>query len=157
MGVKNTIYILVGVNILISSLLLLMVENGIYFWNFQIVFVSSSIVILASIISYKNMVKTRVELNLSNGYRDSIDKIDDPYDLYGEESKQQKSVIQTLKNSKPSFSFYRLGGYSLFILGFFYLNNNNILDVGYYLISLSLPIIVIVATLSYEIRKNNKP
>jgi 23S rRNA maturation mini-RNase III len=97
-----------------------------------------------------------------------LDKLEDPYELYDEELKQddsektlvevvkeerqnlkksRRSVWQTTKDSKASFSFYRLGSYLILIFGFFYLNNNQLLEIPIYLVSLAIPSIVIVSVL----------
>jgi hypothetical protein len=93
--------------------------------------------------------------------------LEDPYDLYDEnlENDKEKSLVevvkeeranlkknrrtlwQTTKDSKASFSFYRLGAYVLLIFGFFYLNNNKILDIPIYLFSLFIPSIILVILL----------
>ena len=56
-------------------------------WNTQIGFISASLVMLASMKSYKRMVDTRVELNIItiDDTRDTIDKLEDEHDLYSEE------------------------------------------------------------------------
>jgi hypothetical protein len=140
--------------------------------NSQIAFITSSLVIFASIISYKNMVNSRVDAGLivADDNRDTIDKLEDPYDLYSENDvveneksmrevvkderanlkKNRRSIWQVTKDSKAALSFYRLGAYLLLILSFFYLNNNNILDIGSYLFALSLPPVIVVIVLMNE-------
>jgi len=142
--------------------------------NSQIGFITSSIVMFASIISYRNMVRNRVDAGfvVAEDNRDTIEKIEDPYDLYAEEGrsgyplpdkektmqeivkeekenlkKSRRSIWQVTKDSKPALSFYRLGAYSLLILGFFYLNSNKILDISSYLFALSLPPVIIITIL----------
>jgi hypothetical protein len=142
--------------------------NRIWLINSQIGFVTSSLVMIASIISYRNMVKDRLDLGIvvSVDNRDTIEKIEDPYDLYNKNKpmreivqeekrnlkKNRRSIWQITKDSKASLSFYRLGAYSLLILGFFYLNNSHKLDITSYLFSLSLPPIIVIITLIRKIR-----
>ena len=135
--------------------------NRVWFINTQIGFITSSLVVFATFLSYRNMVQKRLEsgevLNLD---RDTIDKIEDPYSLYDEEKKEKDtldikeikekqkkeriSIIEALKNSRATLSIYRLGAYTLLILGFFYLNKTHQLDIVPYIFSISLPPITIV-------------
>jgi hypothetical protein len=123
---------------------------------------------IASFLSYQKMVKDRVSngIVVSEDNRDTIDKIEDPHNLYNEDSeldnknikeiikdeksklkKNRRSIWQVTKDSKPALSFYRLGAYGVLILGFFYLNSNHKLDIKSYLFSLLLPIIAVIVTL----------
>ncbi len=150
---------------------LLLSGNRDWFINSQIGFISSSLVMFASIISYRNMVKSRVDAGIviAEDNRDTIEKIEDPYDLYSEENtkyeksmqdivkeekeklkKNRRSIWQVTKDSKPALSFYRLGAYGLLILGFFYLNNNHQLDITSYLFSLLLPPVIVVTMFMRE-------
>ena len=116
------------------------------------------------------MVNTRVEhgiVTLDNS-KDVIDKLEDPYDLYSEESienqeeqnvvdavkeerkkhkENRRSLSQTLKDTKAALSMYRLGAYAVLILGFMYLNRQGLLHIPSYLLALSLPPMIIVIML----------
>jgi hypothetical protein len=160
--------LIVDIGIIIFTLLS---GNRDWFINSQIGFFSSSLVMFASIISYRNMVKSRLEAGavIEDDNRDTIDKIDDPHDLYTQDEKSKdialkdivkeerenlknsrRSIWQVTKDSKASLSFYRLGAYGALILGFFYLNNNHILDISSYLFSLVAPPIIIIIILMRE-------
>lgn len=136
-----------------------------YLYASQIGFISSSLVVLASLAAYKRMVDTRVELNIItlDDSKDVIDQLEDPYDLYSEEIiedeakelvevvkeerkklKDHRSVYQMLKDTKAALSVYRLGAYAMLILGFLYLNRNGLLHIPTYIIALGLPPLVIV-------------
>jgi len=139
--------------------------------NSQIAFLTSSLVMFASLVSYRNMVRNRLDkgMVLAEDNRDTIDKIEDPYDIFDEDEvskkdkeKPIKEIIQEskarLKESKRSFwqvahdskaalSFYRLGAYGLLIMGFFYLDNNSNLHIVSYLSALAIPPVVVVAVL----------
>ena len=113
-------------------------------WNTQFGFISASLVMLASMKSYKRMVDARVELDLvtMDDSQDVIDKLEDPYDLYSEDvtEEEEKSLVdtvkderqklkktsrtlsQTIKDAKTALSLNRIGAYIVLILGFFYLN-----------------------------------
>ncbi len=166
---KNTINALLIIDIGIIIFCLLS-GNRVWLLNSQIAFVSSSLIMFASIISYRNMVQARVDMGMvvADDNRDTLDKIEDPFDLYSEDEKSsstkkslkevvseerknlkknRRSIWQTTKDSKAALSFYRLGAYAILIFGFFYLNNNEILDISSYLFALALPPIIVVIML----------
>ena len=149
--------LIIDIGIIIFTLL-----SGNYNWfiNSQIGFISSSLVIFASIFSYKKMIKQRLnnEIVIPEDNRDTIDKIEDPHSLYiddkdiiKEERKRLKesrrSLSEVLRDTKSALSIYRLGAYGVLILGFFYLNSNHLLDIVSYLFSLSMPPIIIIFSL----------
>ena len=133
----------------------------------EVGFISSSLIVLASMKSYKKMVNTRIEHNIItlDDDRDVLDKLEDPYDLYsedieGEEKelvevvkeeraklKNGRSVFEVIKDTKPAVSFYRLGAYAFLILGFLYLNRHGQLHIMTYIVALGVPSLVTVFTL----------
>ncbi len=137
-------------------------------YNTQIGFISATLVMIASMISYRRMVNTRVEHNVitMDDSKDVIDKLEDPYDLYSEEiieevveekdlvetvkeekkrlKENKRTLKQTLKDSKAALSFYRLGAYAILVLGFLYLNRQGLLHIPSYILALSIPPMVIV-------------
>lgn len=137
-------------------------------WNMQIGFISASLVLIGSMVSYRRMVNSSVENNvvMMDDTKDVIDKLEDPYDLYSEEvvEEEEKDLVetvkeerkklkenkrplsQTIKDSKAAFSFYRLGSYAVLVLGFLYLNRQGLLDIPSYIVALSIPPVVIVLT-----------
>lgn len=145
-------------------------------WNTQIGFVSASLVMLASMKSYKRMVDARVEHNIItiDDTRDTIDKLEDPYDLYSEEiveepeadlaeaikeeksrmKKNRRSLSETLRDTKAALSLNRIGAYVVLVLGFFYLNRHGYLMAPVYILALSVPMFVVVFVLIGE--KNNQ-
>ena len=168
---KQVIYALVIVDIVLSVYC--------YFFgastclvNTQIGFITSSLVMFGSILSYRSMVNGRLNVGaVPDDGRDTLDKLEDPYDLYDDEKireeeektlhevvkeeranlkKNRRSFWQTTKDSKASFSFYRLGAYVLLIMGFFYLNNNKVLDIPSYLFAMFIPPFVVVIMLMRE-------
>ncbi|MEA3434270.1 MAG: hypothetical protein U9R13_06770 [Campylobacterota bacterium] len=137
-------------------------------YNTQVGFISATLVMIASMISYRRMVNTAVEHNVitMDDSKDVIDKIEDPYDLYSEEvveeekdlvetvkeerkrvKKNKRTLSQTIKDSKAVFSFYRLGAYAVLVLGFLYLNRHDLLHIPSYILALSIPPMVIVITI----------
>jgi len=154
--------------LLVIAAVLLGGEKWVY--NTQIGFISSSLIMLASIISYRRMVKTRVEHGIitHDDSKDVIDKVEDPYDLYSEEIPQEekdedlaqvvkeerkklkqnrRSLAETLKDTKAALSLYRLGAYAMLILGFLYLNRHELLHIPSYLLALGIPPVIIVTML----------
>lgn len=143
-----------------------------FLYPFEIGFVSSTLVMIASLNSYRRMVNARVEHGIVtiDDSKDVIDKLEDPYDLYSEEIteveeeldlkevvkeerkrlKDSRSVGQSLKDAKGALSIYRLGAYGVLILGFFYLNRHGLLHIWTYILALTLPTIVIVTLLVKE-------
>jgi len=165
MKMKNILnaLLIVDIGIVIFTLLS---GNREWFINSQIGFISSSLVMFASIVSYRNMVKSRLDngMVVSEDNRDTIERLEDPYDLYqegregqdvGEILKEEKAKIkqnrrslwEVTKDSRASLSLYRLGAYGVLILGFFYLNRNGILNIPSYLVALLLPPIVVITSL----------
>ncbi|CAA6821633.1 MAG: Unknown protein [uncultured Sulfurovum sp.] len=134
--------------------------------NSQVAFISSSLVMIASMYAHQKMVtKAILAKAISDDGRDVLDKLEDPYDLYDESKqvneeeksleeivkeerlilkKHKRSFWQTSKDAKTSFSLYRLFAYLILVLGFFYLTSTEQLRLTPYLSFLSLPPIIIV-------------
>jgi hypothetical protein len=134
-----------------------------FFINLQIAFLSSLFIILGSSYAYKKMISTQVASETVEEKRDILDTIEDPHELYEEDSishasveeldlktivKEEKKKIKTFNfNSmkhgvKGSTSLFRLIPYVFLILGFIALKNNELLDISIYLPSLLLGIVV---------------
>ncbi len=147
--------------------------NTTWLLNTQIAFFSSLFISIATFFSYQNSIKKRlanssVDIDTAND-RDKIDEIDDPYDLYSEDgvveeekeltAHEIKTIIQeekskvkrnSLKNmivNGGSFvSIYRLVGYAILVVGFFYLVNHKLFEpfsymVGLFIVPLSMLVI----------------
>ncbi|GEM_PF-1235707 len=133
----------------------------------QVGFWSAALVVLTSFGSYRRMVRRRLEAGMvpdAGAERDTVDRLEDPYDLYSEEegSEPQESLRETIRREKahlkknrrspftvardavPAFSLWRLGAYGVLVLGFFWLKGSGLLSLGAYLPSLALPIILAV-------------
>jgi hypothetical protein len=137
--------------------------------NTQIGFVSATLVMIGSMVSYRRMVDARVENEVitTDIDKDVIDKLEDPHDLYSEEVKEEpvediratikeerarlkankRSLFEVLRDTKAALSLYRVGAYILLALGFLYLNRHGILHIPAYLFALSLPPLIIVILL----------
>ncbi len=145
---------------------MLFVASGLFFdksvlLNTQIGFLTSALVMLGSMKSYRRMVDARVENEIitTDIDKDVIDRLEDPHDLYSEEIKEEpvedirsaikeekarlkanrRSLFEVLRDTKAALSLYRIGAYVLLILGFMYLNRQGMLHLFPYLFSLGLP------------------
>ncbi len=148
--------------------------GGDWLANTQIAYVTSVLVMGASMFSYARMVRHRLASGAIPDVddREMIDQIDDPHGLYEEEvpveseapataemiktaiqeekarrKEHRRSLGATLQDSRAAMSLYRLGAYGVLIFGFFYLRGHHSFHPVPYLVGLSLPIVVIVSTL----------
>jgi hypothetical protein len=154
---------------LLLLITLLTPERSILF-SAQVGYWSAVLVVLASFQSYRRMVRRRLEAGMipeTGADRDVIDKMEDPYDLYGEDGepgeerslretireekrrmkKNRRSPMATARDAVPAFSLWRLGAYGVLVLGFFILRDRQMLHLGAYLLSLGLPIVLAVWSL----------
>jgi len=132
-----------------------------WFINSQIAYSSSLVVVMASIYSYAQMVKTGVENEAATTSTDELlDKIEDPHGVFDEDDKvqvqddaqdqddkdQEKiSTIEAMKKNKAYVSFYRIGAYAILVLGFLYLQNVKIFHMPSYMFGLFLsPMLIAV-------------
>ena len=159
---QNTIK-LFGVSELL--IVLLWFYSYTFFINFQIAFISSVLILLGSTYSYKRLVDQRVASEDRPDYTDLVDKLDDPFDLYSEEIKQetteedvdlsavvkeekarlekQKNTLKNTAKSTPALiSIFRVLPYLFLVLGFIGLKNNQLLSLLPYLLGLGVGIVV---------------
>lgn len=171
MKIRTILEIFIGINI-ISSMLAMVFFGFDVVLNLQVAFFSSFFIVLGSFIGYrKNILKQSEEYIIkSENERDTIDAIDDKFDLYGEinenelsdeevkaiikEEKKKQNIKDSLTNTMKSFSsatsIYRITGYVLLVIGFFFLNNNQLLiPIAYLLGFLIVPIMALVVNLKY--------
>lgn len=167
---RKILIVLVSVDILLLFVSIIFFDMKVVY-NTQIGYITSTLVMVASILSYRRMVNARVEHNIitMDDSKDVIDKLEDPYDLYSEdaieeekdlvqtvkEEKQKlkenrRSVYQTIKDTKAALSIYRVGAYIVLILGFLYLNRHDLLHIPSYIISLGIPSVILVWVLLKE-------
>ena len=161
------VLLLVDLLLLVGSIVF---GGKLWIYNTQVGFISATLIMIASVVSYSRMVNTHVEHGIvtMDDSKDVIDKLEDPYDLYSEDIVEEKteedlvevvkeerkklkenkrSLGQTLKDTKAALSIYRLGAYAVLILGFMYLNRHELLHIPSYLLALSLPPMIIVIML----------
>jgi hypothetical protein len=158
--VKKTISIILGTEFII---LLSYLYSPSIFANIQVAFFSSLFVILGSSFAYSKMVKMKVASDEIDEKRDLLDEIEDPHELYDNQPindapvedldlkaivKEERAKIKTFSlksikhGAKGSVSMFRLVPYLFLVLGFIALENNNLLDLSFYLPSLLIGIIV---------------
>lgn len=144
----------------------LIFQDTLWLLNSQVAFISSLFITIASFLSYRKNVHSRLSkyddsIKVQGEDRDKIDEIDDPYDLYSEDiepvpeeeltPEKIKEIIQEEKKkvSKNSFkntvfsaggfvSIYRILGYGTLVFGFFALNNNKLFVAVAFLIGLGV-------------------
>lgn len=157
---KKTISIILGTEFII---LLSYLYSPSIFANIQVAFFSSLFVILGSSFAYSKMVKMKVASDEIDEKRDLLDEIEDPHELYDNQPindapvedldlkaivKEERAKIKTFSlksikhGAKGSVSMFRLVPYLFLVLGFIALENNNLLDLSFYLPSLLIGIIV---------------
>lgn len=141
-----------------AALVLLFLSGAVYL-NFTVAMISSMLIVMGSLYSYRNMITQRVEDVDLDDNKDVIDMMDDPYDLYEEEraaevtdikemikaekARQKSNTIQnTTKNVSAWVSAYRLLPYAFLVLGFIALQNNQLLSVLPYLVGLTVGIAI---------------
>ena len=170
---------------IVSALLVadgvLLVVSGLFFdetvlLNTQRGFLTSALVMLASMKSYRRMVEARVENEMitTDIDKDVIDRLEDPHDLYSEAIKEEpvedirsaikeekarlkanrRSLFEVLRDTKAALSLYRIGAYILLILGFMYLNRHGQLYLLPYLLSLGLPPFLTAWVMLHDSSKN---
>lgn len=115
--------------------------------NTQVSFVTFSMIVFVSYLSYKNKVKKSVANYDKNFMTDDNNKLE----LYDEEVdiKPTNNIKQTAKNIYDNLgrfiSIYRIMSYAVFILGFFALKEQNVFKPVAYLVGISvLPVGIIV-------------
>lgn len=172
MKISDILKIFISLNIVFSILALIFSGiNAVI--NLQVAFFSSIFIVVGSFYGYRNNVLKQVDnYNLDIEDRDSIDKIEDQFDLYGEINekedltdeevkeifKEEKEKIKTKDTIKNTFktiggatSIYRVIGYVLLVVGFFFLNNNQILNPIIYLLGfLIVPIMALIINYKYK-------
>jgi hypothetical protein len=154
-----------SIKILLFAQLLVIISSSIsysFFLNAQVAFLSSFIILLGSMYSYKKLVMHRIENEMFvDDERDELDKIDDKHELFDELVVEEHSVLEiknalneekkqlksnNFKNVKASsgatVSLFRIVPYLFLVVGFIGLQNNHLLQLLPYLLFLSLGLAV---------------
>jgi hypothetical protein len=154
--IKKTVFFIVLLHVPI--LLLLMISKPV-FGSFEVAMLSAVMITMGSLYAYRNMIRSKAAEADVGDHKDSIDMLDDPYDLYEDErdiemadvkemikaeKKLQKQAVfeNTVKNSSALVSVYRLIPYAFFVIGFITLQNNHMMHLLAYLIGLAYGIVI---------------
>ena len=143
--------------------------------SFLVAMFSSMLIVLGSLYAYRNMIQSRVENSEIDDFKDAIDEMDDPYDLYEEEREQEITDIKTMikeekarqkgnvlknttQNASAMVSIYRLLPYGFLIIGFIALKNSNSLSILPYLIGLAagMPLGYLLAKKLFILRSSER-
>ena len=173
---KKIATVLITVDILLFAMAVIFFDIKVIY-STQIGYISSTMVMIASIISYRRMVHARVKEQIitMDDSRDTIDKLEDPYDLYSEDvvdeeqefsetvkeekkklKQKRRSLYETIRDTKAALSVYRLSSYALLIIGFMYLNRQQLLHIPAYIIALGIPSVILVWVLIKEKEQENQ-
>ncbi len=157
---RKLIYRLLLVKLVFALVLFV---QGYWYWllNFELAFFAAMFIILGSFSGYKRMIQRRMDAG--EGLDQALfEKIEDPYELYEEESleteekqdlkevikeekkrlKQNKETFKkTVKSTTGILSPWRFIPYLFLILSFVALNNNHILDIFAFLLGLGFGIV----------------
>lgn len=154
--IKKTALFIVLLHVPIA---LLLVISEAVFASFEIAMLSGAMITMGSLYAYRNMIHAKVGEVEVGDHKDSIDVMDDPYDLYDDERDveiadvkaviktqkelQKKAILEnTVKNGSALISIYRVVPYVFFALGFIALQNNHMLHLLAYLIGLGYGIVI---------------
>ena len=174
---RKILTVLITVDLILLAVAVIFFDRKVLY-STQIGYITSTLVMVASIVSYRRMVNARVKHKIitMDDSKDTIDKLEDPYDLYSEDvedegeekslaqtvkeekkklKKNRRTVYQTIKDTKAALSIYRLGAYALLIIGFLYLNRQGLLHIPSYIIALGIPSVIIVWMLIKEKEQEN--
>ena len=173
---KKIATVLITVDILLFAMAVIFFDIKVIY-STQIGYISATMVMIASIISYRRMVHARVKEQIitMDDSRDTIDKLEDPYDLYSEDvvdeeqefsvtvkeekkklKQKRRSLYETLRDTIAALSVYRLSSYALLIIGFMYLNRQQLLHIPAYIIALGIPSVILVWVLIKEKEQENQ-
>ncbi len=130
-----------------------------FFLSSQIAYLSGFFIILGSTFSYKKMIEKKIRTQQIINDKNELDKIDDPFDLFGKEDMvdiKNINLKQTIKNEKKRIkvhnyknlkltssaviSIFRILPYIFLILGFIILSKNHHLLILPFLLFLTIGI-----------------
>ncbi len=126
----------------------------------QSAFLASLLVTISSFYGYKKMVEKKIASgDIPKEERDELEIIDDKYNLYEKESLKEvikeerakivsfkQSILNLGKTSSGALSIFRLLAYGTLVLSFLYLNRQELLNIGGYLVGLAVvPFVAIIS------------
>ena len=155
---RNPLLLLVVFHLLIIGISAYFKET-IFLLNFEIAFCVSALIIYTSYQGYQKMIQTSVDNDVHMEVKDPLDQIEDPYDLYDDESSEdieldQKALKKRMKKNglkkmvkttAGHVSWKRLSSYALLVVTFIALKNNDALSISRYLIGLTAGMVAATA------------
>ena len=148
---KIRLFILINV---VLAALLIAFGYAIFVLNLEIALIASMLIIWSSFRGYKKLVDNAAPNDMTH-YRDTVDKLDDPFDLYSEDEAGDEENLSlkkikpqhlknTLKTKSGFFSLLRLGAYIYLILALFSLNNHGNFHIPGFLLGLGLGVMLVI-------------
>lgn len=156
MMTRKLLLVFIGLHLLMVGLLLSF-EQNILLLNFEIAFFVAILIMFASYQGYQRMVNHSVLNDIHMEVKNPLDVIDDPYDLYDDESDEEldpkelkkrmkkDGLKKMAKTSAGHISWKRLGSYAVLVLTFMVLKNNEALNIAGYLAGLTFGIMTAIA------------
>ena len=153
---RKLLLLFLGLQLFVVGLLLYLDEN-VFLLNFEIAFLVAILIMYASYQGYQKMIHHSVANDIHMEVKDPLDVIEDPYDLYDEESDEEldqkelkkrmkkDGLKKMVKTSAGHVSWKRLSAYAFLVLTFMVLKNNEVLNIAGYLIGLTFGIVTAVA------------
>jgi len=119
-----------------------------FFINSQVAFLSALAIVVLSFVSYLRNINKQISAlsEKLDTTGDILDEIDDPYNLYEDDEKDEQKTSQkvklTMKNLSQSkgaaLSLFRILGYALLVAGFFMLVKYKIFSILPYILGISI-------------------
>ena len=89
-------------------------QGGAWLLNSQLAFLSSLFVTVASYFSYKRLIDKRLALGEGEQLRDSIQKQEDPYEVYDEAEDTTETLKQVIKEERAKVTSLKQTGENLY-------------------------------------------
>ncbi len=174
-SIKKLLYWMLVADLLLAAVAMRMGMEWLI--SSQVAFFSSLLATLASFYAYGRMIDKKIEAgDIPAEERDTLDQIEDRFELYDDEAHSSESVAELkavikeerrkiggIKNSMQTLaktigaaiSPLRVGAYLVLILGFLYLNRHDILEIWGYVSGLA--VVPVVAFLSGWLSRGETP
>jgi len=140
----------ISFSFLIMDILLIIVSllvGKMWLINTQMAFICSMLITFASYYSYKKSINKKIKNANCGRYKDEYDELEDPYNLFDEETndtkKKKTGVINyTVKGFASgiggALNIYRLSSYVFLIIVFLYLKRHNLFNPIPFFMGLSI-------------------
>lgn len=151
---RNIYLSIISLNLFLAFLMYI---NGmmVFLLNFEFAFSNAGVIIFFSFKGYKRYIQKSIDTGAVVERRDTLDQVEDPFELYDDEENQDKAieeektpkkpkkeVLKTLVKTGPGyFSLGRMGAYAVLAIGFITLAQSENLSVAGFLAGLTLGLI----------------